>query len=63
VEHGVATISIDRVDIKSPIAHGDLLRMEGEVIHIGRSSMVIQVRVALTTASVPARSDGVLHLR
>ncbi|KAG7392113.1 hypothetical protein PHYPSEUDO_002337 [Phytophthora pseudosyringae] len=43
VEHGVATISIDRVDIKRPIAHGDLLRMEGEVINIGRSSMVLQM--------------------
>ncbi|KAL3660414.1 hypothetical protein V7S43_014567 [Phytophthora oleae] len=42
-EHGVATISIDRVNIKSPIYHGDLLRMEGEVLNIGRSSIVIQM--------------------
>ncbi|KAE9312256.1 hypothetical protein PF001_g9322 [Phytophthora fragariae] len=43
VDQGIATVSIDRVDIKSPIAHGDLLQLEGEVIHTGRSSMVIQM--------------------
>ncbi|KAH7472128.1 Protein VdlD [Phytophthora ramorum] len=42
-DQGVATISIDRVDIQSPIAHGDLLRMEGEVINIGRTSLVVQM--------------------
>ncbi|KAG6595922.1 ATP-binding cassette (ABC) Superfamily [Phytophthora cinnamomi] len=43
VDQGIATVSIDRVDIKSPTAHGDLLQLEGEVIHTGRSSMVIQM--------------------
>ncbi|RLN50717.1 hypothetical protein BBJ29_009954 [Phytophthora kernoviae] len=43
VDQGIVTLSVDRVDIKSPIAHGDLLRMEGEVINLGRSSMVVQM--------------------
>ncbi|KAL3660413.1 hypothetical protein V7S43_014566 [Phytophthora oleae] len=36
VDQGIATVSIDRVDIKSPIAHGDLLQIEVEVVHTGR---------------------------
>jgi acyl-CoA hydrolase len=39
----IATISVDRVDIKSQIAHGDLIRLEGEVIFTGRSSLAVQV--------------------
>ncbi|RLN14591.1 hypothetical protein BBJ28_00013322 [Nothophytophthora sp. Chile5] len=40
---GIATISVDRVDIKSQIAHGDLVRLEGEVIYTGRSSLAVQI--------------------
>jgi acyl-CoA hydrolase len=40
---GIVTVSIDRVDMKSPIAHGDLIRLEGEVINMGRSSLVVQI--------------------
>ncbi|KAL4129312.1 hypothetical protein PRNP1_005499 [Phytophthora ramorum] len=43
VGQGIVTVSIDRVDIKSPIAHGDLVRIEGEVINFGRSSLVVQM--------------------
>ncbi|DBA00769.1 TPA: hypothetical protein N0F65_004674, partial [Lagenidium giganteum] len=39
----IATISVDRVDIKSQIAHGDLVRLEGEVIFTGRSSIAVQI--------------------
>ncbi|GMF55802.1 unnamed protein product [Phytophthora fragariaefolia] len=52
VDQAIATVSIDRVDIKSPIAHGDLLQLEGEVIHTGRSSMVIQVGANLPFAAM-----------
>ncbi|KAG6595911.1 ATP-binding Cassette (ABC) superfamily [Phytophthora cinnamomi] len=40
---GIATISVDRVDFKSQIAHGDLVRLEGEVIYTGRSSLAVQI--------------------
>ncbi|GMF55803.1 unnamed protein product [Phytophthora fragariaefolia] len=40
---GIATISVDRVDFKSQIAHGDLVRLEGEVINTGRSSLAVQI--------------------
>ncbi|KAG7392116.1 hypothetical protein PHYPSEUDO_002340 [Phytophthora pseudosyringae] len=40
---GVATISVDLVDFKSQIAHGDLVRLEGEVIYTGRSSLAVQI--------------------
>lgn len=36
---GIATISVDRVDIVSQVAHGDLVRLEGETIHTGNSSL------------------------
>ncbi|KAG6959643.1 hypothetical protein JG687_00008654, partial [Phytophthora cactorum] len=40
---GIATISVDRVDFKSQIAHGDLVRLEGEVIYTGSSSLAVQI--------------------
>ncbi|CEG35395.1 atp-binding cassette superfamily [Plasmopara halstedii] len=40
---GIATISVDRVDITNRIAHGDLVRLEGEVIYTGSSSMAVQI--------------------
>ncbi|POM73172.1 ATP-binding cassette (ABC) Superfamily, partial [Phytophthora palmivora] len=40
---GIATISVDRVDFKCQIAHGDLVRLEGEVINTGSSSLTVQV--------------------
>jgi acyl-CoA hydrolase len=39
----VATISFDRVDLVRPVFHGDLVRIEGEVISMGNSSMAIHV--------------------
>lgn len=40
-----ATISFDRVDLIKPVFHGDHVRLEGEVIGLGNSSMAVQVRV------------------
>ncbi|TMW55723.1 hypothetical protein Poli38472_010605 [Pythium oligandrum] len=40
---GIATISVDRVDITNQIAHGDLIRLEGEMIYTGRTSMSVQI--------------------
>ncbi|ETO59385.1 hypothetical protein F444_22244 [Phytophthora nicotianae P1976] len=40
-----ATISFDRVDLVKPVFHGDHVRLEGEVIGLGKSSMAVQVRV------------------
>lgn len=43
VKSRIATISVDRVDITSRVAHGDLVRLEGEMIYTGRSSAAVQV--------------------
>ncbi|CAH0490128.1 unnamed protein product [Peronospora farinosa] len=39
----VATISFDRVDLVKPVFHGDLVRVEGEVIGLSNSSKAVQV--------------------
>ncbi|TYZ67587.1 hypothetical protein PybrP1_003356 [[Pythium] brassicae (nom. inval.)] len=39
----VATVSFDRVELLKPVFHGDFVRVEGQVIAIGSSSMAIQV--------------------
>ncbi|CAI5739949.1 unnamed protein product [Hyaloperonospora brassicae] len=39
----IATISFDRVDLVKPVFHGDLVRLEGEVVSLGRSSIAVQV--------------------
>ncbi|GLD96742.1 hypothetical protein PINS_up005425 [Pythium insidiosum] len=39
----IATISFDRVDLIKPVFHGDLVRVEGEVISMGSSSIAIQI--------------------
>lgn len=39
-----ATISFDRVDLLKPVYHGDLVRLEGELVMIGTSSMAVQVK-------------------
>lgn len=38
------TVSIDRVDLINPILHTDLIRVEGKVVSVGSSSMVIHVK-------------------
>uniref|UniRef100_K3XD17 HotDog ACOT-type domain-containing protein n=1 Tax=Globisporangium ultimum (strain ATCC 200006 / CBS 805.95 / DAOM BR144) TaxID=431595 RepID=K3XD17_GLOUD len=38
----VATLSFDRVDMVKPVFHGDLVRIEGQVISMNNSSMAIQ---------------------
>ncbi|RLN64553.1 hypothetical protein BBJ28_00009491 [Nothophytophthora sp. Chile5] len=48
ISHGLAlgptaTISFDRVDLVKPVFHGDLVRLEGEVIGLSNSSMAVQV--------------------
>ncbi|CAI5747505.1 unnamed protein product [Peronospora destructor] len=40
---GIATISVDRVDFKSQIAHGDLVRLGGEVVSTGSSLLAVQI--------------------
>ncbi|MDH4224473.1 MAG: acyl-CoA thioesterase [Deltaproteobacteria bacterium] len=40
----VATLSFDRVDLTHAILHQDLVRLEGRLISVGRSSMVVDVR-------------------
>lgn len=39
----IATISFDRVDLVKPVFHGDLVRIEGQVISMNNSSMAIHV--------------------
>jgi acyl-CoA thioesterase 11/acyl-coenzyme A thioesterase 9 len=40
----VATLSFDRVDLTYPILHQDLVRLEGQLVSVGHSSMIIEVR-------------------
>ena len=40
----VATLSFDRVDLIYPILHHDLVRLDGQLVYVGQSSMVIDVR-------------------
>lgn len=41
--HGpIATISFDRVELVKPVFHGDLVRLEAEVINLSKSSIAIQ---------------------
>eukprot|EP00741_Cyanophora_paradoxa_P003306 tig00000692_g3213.t1 len=39
------TMAVDRVDLRSPIMHQDLVRAEGRVISVGSSSVVVEVQV------------------
>lgn len=39
----IATISFDRVDLVKPVFHGDLVRLEGQVISMSSSAMAVQV--------------------
>ncbi len=41
----VVTLSFDRVDLVHPIIHLDLVRLEGQVVDVGRSSMMVGVTV------------------
>ena len=40
----VVTLSFDRVDLIEPILHLDLVRLDGQLVSVGRSSMVIEVK-------------------
>jgi len=40
----VVTLSFDRVDLMEPILHLDLIRLDGQLVAVGRSSMVIEVK-------------------
>jgi acyl-CoA hydrolase len=40
----VATLSFDRVDLTYPILHQDLVRLDGELVSVGHSSMIIEVQ-------------------
>ena len=39
------TLSFDRVDLTEPVLHGDLIRLDGRLASVGRSSMMIEVEV------------------
>lgn len=39
------TLSFDRVDLVHPIVHLNLVRLDGRVVEVGRSSMVVAVKV------------------
>lgn len=39
----IATISFDSVDLVQPVFHGDLVRLEGQVISMSNSAMAVQV--------------------
>ncbi len=52
----VVTLSFDRVDLVHPIIHLDLVRLDGRVVAVGRSSMMVAVEV---TRQDPATRDFV----
>jgi len=39
----VATVSFDHVHLRMPICHTDLVRVEGRLVHVGASSLVVRV--------------------
>lgn len=41
----VTTASFDQVTIVRSIFHGDFIRLEGELVYVGNSSMIIQVSI------------------
>ncbi len=43
-EHRPVMLRLDRIDLTRVISHMDLVRIEGRMIEVGRSSMVIEVR-------------------
>ncbi len=48
----VVTVSMDRVDFKVPIPQGSIVELVGDIIRVGRTSMVVQVRILLEDAMV-----------
>ena len=44
-ESPVVTLSFDRVDLVHPIVHLNLVRLDGRVVQVGRSSMMVAVDV------------------
>jgi len=40
----VVTLSFDTVNLSTPILHNDLVRVEGRLVRVGSSSMVVQVK-------------------
>lgn len=40
----VVLLGLDRLDLVNPIHHMDLVRLEGRIIQVGRSSMVVEIR-------------------
>jgi len=44
-EGPVVTLSFDRVDLAEPVLHGDLIRLDGRISYMGRSSMMIELEV------------------
>ncbi|POM70541.1 ABC Superfamily [Phytophthora palmivora] len=60
-----ATISFDRVDLVKPVFHGDHVRLEGEVIGLGKSSMAVQVNVFrhdITTDTLEHTHDAIITM-
>ncbi|KAG2896691.1 hypothetical protein PC114_g14975 [Phytophthora cactorum] len=60
-----ATISFDCVDMIKPVFHGDHVRLEREVIGLGKSSMAVQVSVFrhdLTTDTLQNTHDAIITM-
>ncbi|KAG6595965.1 ATP-binding Cassette (ABC) superfamily [Phytophthora cinnamomi] len=60
-----ATISFDRVDLVKPVFHGDHVRLEGEVIGLGNSSMAVQVsafRHDIATDTLQHTHDAIITM-
>ncbi|MET6995837.1 acyl-CoA thioesterase [Chitinophaga defluvii] len=41
----MVTVSSDRIDFKKPIPHGTIIELVGEIVHVGKTSLKVQVTV------------------
>ncbi|KAG7392115.1 hypothetical protein PHYPSEUDO_002339 [Phytophthora pseudosyringae] len=59
----VAMAALEHLEVFSPIQHGDVVRLEGELVNIGRSSLTVQVtgyRHDITTREFVHALDAVM---
>lgn len=59
----VVTVSLERMDFKEPVFIGDILVIHAGVVHVGRTSMLVEVEVeAETPQSGEKRTTGSAYM-
>ncbi len=59
------TASIERLDFKVPVKWGDIAVVEAQVLTVGRTSMVVEVKMSREEAATGARhlcTSGLFHM-